>query len=89
MEMEEPTVQNTTADGELLAQKQYDIHIEADQRPGSKSGFFKQDKSFKMFPVFEKRWRIDDYGEVIDPYVFMNGELQHAIAQQALLDEVC
>jgi hypothetical protein len=89
MEMEVPTVQNTTADGELLKEKQYDIHVEKETRLDRKTGFFKQSKSYKMFPVFEKRWRIDDYGEVIDPYVFMNGEFQHAIAQQALLEEVC
>jgi hypothetical protein len=89
MEMEEPTVQNTTANGDLPKEKQYDIHIEPDQRILNKTGFFKQSKSYKMFPVFEKRWRIDDYGEVIDPYVFMNGEFQHAMAQQqALLEEV-
>ena len=79
------------ADGEsFLGQKQYDIHIERDTGPVTKAvGFFKNARSFKMFPVFEKRWRIDDYGEVIDPFVYMNGEFSGAIARQALREEVC
>ena len=46
----------------------YDVFI----TPTSKSSsFFKQNKSFKMFPVFERRCRVDEYGEVIDPDVYM------------------
>lgn len=63
-----------------LLHSQFDIFVKDQTRTG---GFFKQSQAFKMFPVFEYRMRGDDYGEYIDPSVYMKGEYQFAMAQQA------
>ncbi|KAJ3279117.1 cleavage and polyadenylation specificity factor subunit 2 [Borealophlyctis nickersoniae] len=65
--------------GNILATG-YDVYVKDATRSG---GFFKQSQSFRMFPVSDYRRRVDDYGEVIDPSVYMRGEYQYA-SQQAV-----
>ncbi|KAI9013228.1 beta-lactamase-like protein [Gaertneriomyces semiglobifer] len=57
----------------------FDIYVKDQVKT---AGFFKQSQSYRMFPVHEVRKRVDDYGEVIDPEVYMRGEYQYALAQK-------
>ncbi|KAI8918292.1 beta-lactamase-like protein [Powellomyces hirtus] len=72
-EVEVAEVANILASG-------YDIYVKDQMRTG---GFFKQSQSYRMFPVHESRKRVDDYGEQIDPSVYMKGEYQFAMQQAA------
>ncbi|KAI8820645.1 beta-lactamase-like protein [Fimicolochytrium jonesii] len=56
----------------------YDIYVKDQTKAG---GFFKQSQSYRMFPISEPRKRVDDYGEQIDPAVYMRGEYQYAMQQ--------
>lgn len=58
----------------------YDIFVKDQTRTG---GFFKQSQSYRMFPIHDNRKRVDDYGEQIDPTVYMRGEYQYALQQAA------
>ncbi|KAI8618137.1 beta-lactamase-like protein [Chytriomyces sp. MP71] len=49
----------------------YDLYVKDGQRTG---GFFKQSQSFRMFPVSNPRAWVDDYGEAVDPALFVNEE---------------
>lgn len=44
--------------------KQHDLYVRDSGRSG---GFFKQSQSYHMFPYHERRKKIDDYGEAIQP----------------------
>ncbi|KAJ3012211.1 cleavage and polyadenylation specificity factor subunit 2 [Thoreauomyces humboldtii] len=57
----------------------YDIYVKDQLRTG---GFFKQSQSYRMFPVHELRKRVDDYGEQIDPAVYMRGEYEYATEEE-------
>ncbi|KAI9205526.1 beta-lactamase-like protein [Polychytrium aggregatum] len=59
---------------------QFDVYVKDPIRSG---GFFKQNQAFAMFPVFDSRKIVDDYGEAIDPGHYMKGEFQFALAQAA------
>lgn len=68
----------------------YDIYVKqekdsnANKQGASSRNFFKHDQNFKkMFPIHEPRRRVDDYGEVIDPMIYMHGEYHYALAQQS------
>jgi cleavage and polyadenylation specificity factor subunit 2 len=50
---------------------QYDIYVKDMPRTG---GFFKHAQTFKMFPIHEPRIRVDEYGETIDPLLYMKDE---------------
>lgn len=50
---------------------QYDIYVKDMPRTG---GFFKHAQTFKMFPIHEPRIRVDEYGETIDPLMYMKDE---------------
>lgn len=50
---------------------QYDIYVKDMPRTG---GFFKHAQTFKMFPIHEPRIRVDEYGEIIDPQLYMKDE---------------
>ena len=50
---------------------QYDIFVKDMPRTG---GFFKHAQTFKMFPIHEPRIRVDEYGETIDPQLYMKDE---------------
>ena len=58
----------------------FDIYVKDVSRS---SGFFKHAQTFKMFPVYESRTRVDDYGEIIDPGSYMREEEQNAIEAAA------
>ncbi|KNC99735.1 uncharacterized protein SPPG_05115 [Spizellomyces punctatus DAOM BR117] len=62
----------------------FDIYVKDQTRSG---GFFKQSQSYRMFPTYEPRKRVDDYGEQIDPAVYMRGEYQYALQQAAEEEE--
>lgn len=47
-------------DGGVLV---YDIYV---KNHVTRKGFFKQSQAFRMYPVYETRNRVDDYGEVYD-----------------------
>lgn len=47
------------------------------------STFFKTSTTFKMFPVKDYRTKYDDYGEILDPNDFVQGEYHNALAQAA------
>ncbi|KAI9345550.1 beta-lactamase-like protein [Obelidium mucronatum] len=49
----------------------YDIYVKDANRGG---GFFKQSASYRMFPVSTSRGWIDDYGEAVDPMMFVSAE---------------
>ena len=51
----------------------YDIYVKDGYRSG---GFFKQNQSFRMFPVSVSRGWVDDYGEAVDPSIFVNSEAE-------------
>ncbi|KAI8925035.1 beta-lactamase-like protein, partial [Entophlyctis helioformis] len=52
----------------------YDVYV---KDAGRSSGFFKQSQAHRMYPVYEARYRVDDYGEVVDAAVFSKLEAQH------------
>ena len=73
MEQEEPGVARLP---EVLLDRlgqlhQYDIYVKDMPRTG---GFFKHAQTFKMFPIHEPRIRVDEYGETIDPLLYMKDE---------------
>lgn len=49
---------------DLLLGGQFDLYVRDQGRSG---GFFKQAQSYRMFPYLERRKKIDDYGEAIQP----------------------
>ncbi|KAJ3006999.1 UNVERIFIED_CONTAM: cleavage and polyadenylation specificity factor subunit 2 [Siphonaria sp. JEL0065] len=49
----------------------YDIYVKDANRTG---GFFKQSASYRMFPVNVHRAWVDDYGEAVDPAMFVSAE---------------
>lgn len=59
-------------DEETIMHTSYDVFI---KDSGVSTGFFKQYQAFKMFPVYETRARIDDYGEIIDLSEFRKFEV--------------
>ncbi|KAJ3270566.1 cleavage and polyadenylation specificity factor subunit 2 [Terramyces sp. JEL0728] len=55
----------------------YDIHVKDHEQ---RQSFFKQAQAFKMFPVYETRNKMDDYGEVIDLLAYAKFEnSQHVL----------
>ncbi|RKO87450.1 beta-lactamase-like protein [Blyttiomyces helicus] len=63
----------------------FDVYVKDATRAG---GFFKQSQSYRMFPISEPRKRVDDYGEIIDPAVYMRGQYQYTPAAAEEVDEV-
>ncbi|KAJ1561819.1 cleavage and polyadenylation specificity factor subunit 2 [Cladochytrium tenue] len=63
----------------------FDFYVKDMQR---NTGFFKQSRIFKMFPVSDHRRRIDDYGEVIDPSAYVNSDARLAAAQAEISEEL-
>ncbi|KAJ3122710.1 cleavage and polyadenylation specificity factor subunit 2 [Physocladia obscura] len=60
---------NDGADGIGAFGNAYDIYVKDAYRGG---GFFKQNQSYRMFPVSNARGWVDDYGEAVDPMMFVN-----------------
>lgn len=68
--------------------------IESDDQPGhvvydtyvkdheQRQSFFKQAQAFKMFPVYETRNRMDDYGEVIDLLAYAKFENNQHVLEE-------
>ena len=52
----------------------YDVYVK-DQDFNRKS-FFKQSQAFKMYPVHESTYKVDDYGEIIDHSIFSKFDQQ-------------
>jgi len=58
-----------------------------DDKGGRKSSFFKQAKTYPMFPCHEERVKWDDYGEIIRPEEFMIHELLAAEEEKGKVDQ--
>ncbi|KAJ1548161.1 cleavage and polyadenylation specificity factor subunit 2, partial [Nowakowskiella sp. JEL0078] len=56
----------------IVTDLQFDVYVKDITR--SADDFFKQSKTFFMFPMSEATKKIDDYGEIIDPEFFIRGE---------------
>ncbi|KAJ3260641.1 cleavage and polyadenylation specificity factor subunit 2 [Boothiomyces macroporosus] len=57
----------------------YDIYVKDHEQ---RQSFFKQAQAFKMFPVYEARNRMDDYGEVIDLLAYAKFENNQHVLEE-------
>ncbi|KAI9362898.1 beta-lactamase-like protein [Zopfochytrium polystomum] len=64
--------------------RSFDFYVKDSQRT---SGFFKQSRIFKMYPITDFRRKMDDYGEVIDPAAFVHSDARLAAAQAEQSEE--
>ncbi|KAI9327471.1 beta-lactamase-like protein [Zopfochytrium polystomum] len=62
----------------------FDFYVKDSQRT---SGFFKQSRIFKMYPITDFRRKMDDYGELIDPAAFVHSDARLAAAQAEQSEE--
>lgn len=69
----EPDEEAIEMDIEHTAHISYDIII---NQVEMSSSFFKQQQAFKMYPIYDVRPRIDDYGEIIDMAEFKKFEVE-------------
>lgn len=84
MEDEESDVDEEEAGEEAsILATQFDVYVRDAVRSG---GFFKQNQSYRMFPAVEARRKWDDYGEAINPAMYMIGEFH--VAAPAAEDDV-
>ena len=60
---------------ENITLQQFDTLMQ-DVEVSNTGGFFKQHQAFKMFPVYDHRPRIDDYGEYVDTSEFDKFQIQ-------------
>ncbi|KAI8334392.1 beta-lactamase-like protein [Chlamydoabsidia padenii] len=61
--------------------KQHDLYVRDSGRSG---GFFKQSQSYHMFPYHERRKKIDDYGEAIQPEQYILASDVTRLAAEAM-----
>ncbi|EDO46395.1 predicted protein [Nematostella vectensis] len=65
---------DSEVEDEVASGARHDLMM-AEQKSGRKSSFFKQARSFPMFPCHEEKAKWDDYGEFIRPEDYMQREL--------------
>jgi cleavage and polyadenylation specificity factor subunit 2 len=65
----------------------FDIFLKAQKIKDADAGFFKQQQAFKMFPIYEVRHKIDDYGELIDLADFKKFETKPLQQVEMEIDE--
>jgi cleavage and polyadenylation specificity factor subunit 2 len=69
-----------------LSQHKHDI-MSREQNKGQ--GFFKQTRTYPMFPFLEKKMRFDDYGEMVRPEDFAIAEMMEEEARREESRKVC
>lgn len=77
---------DSDSDEDLEGGVRHDLMM-ADEKGGRKSSFFKQARSYPMFPCHEEKIKWDDYGEFIRPEDFMIRELQAAEEEKAKAEQ--